>query len=421
MTTDPDPNVNQEADQEPDQPADQDADRDPDHDSDDQPAARRMQFLVRRDPRQRLDRYLRQRLKHVSRHQVQKLIEAEAVTVNGRVAKASTRIRQDDVIDVVLPPPPPKYLQAEDIPLDVLYEDQHFIVINKQADLVVHPARSHLSGTLLNALVHHFQQQVRDATAPTAALSSVGEEEARPGVIHRLDRHTTGAMVVAKSDIAHWRIARQFQQRTPLKVYLAVVHGRLEPPGGAIDEPIGKHPTVREAYAVRHDSSGKPSVTLYRVRSRYRGYTLVELELKTGRTHQIRVHLSYLGHPLAGDVVYGGEPIGLRELEAPPIPAAARRSTTYARTRDAGERVLAAAHQRPDLLLAHPALHAALLEFTHPATEERLRFTAPLHPAMRQLLRTLDDHAEEGEVVREGFWIDLEKVKGREEGGGSAQ
>lgn len=399
---------------------------DPDHDDEDQLAARRRRFTVRRNPRQRLDHYLRQRLKHVSRHQVQKLIEAEGVTVNGRIVKASTRIRQDDVLDVVLPPPPPNYLQAEDIPLQVLYEDEHFIVINKQADLVVHPARSHLSGTLLNALVHHFQKGCTTGSHDGAAmdppgLSAVGTEEARPGVIHRLDRHTTGAIVVAKSNIAHWRIARQFQQRTPLKVYLAVVHGHFDLPGGAIDEPIGKHPTVREAYAVRHDSSGKPSVTLYRVRARYRGYSLVELELKTGRTHQIRVHLSYLGHPLVGDVVYGGEPIGLKDLEDPPIPAAARRGATYARTREEGERVLAAALQRPDLLLTYPALHAALLELTHPISDQRLRFTAPLHPAMHQLLETIQRYPDTGDVVKEGFWIDLEAVMGRSKGEGETK
>jgi len=386
---------------------------DPDQGEEDQLAARRRRFTVRRDPRQRLDHYLRQRLKHVSRHQVQKLIGAEGVTVNGRVVKASTRIRQNDVLDVVLPPPPPNYLLAEPIPLQVLYEDDHFIVINKQANLVVHPARSHLSGTLLNALVHHFQQAKEKSpeAGRDTGLSTVGGE-VRPGVIHRLDKDTTGAIVVAKSDIAHWRIARQFQQRTPLKVYLAMVHGHLDPPGGVIDEPIGKHPTVREAYAVRHDTSGKPSVTLYRVRARTRGYSLVELELKTGRTHQIRVHLSYLGHPLAGDIVYGGEPIGQEELASPPIPAAARHFATYARTREEGLRVLTGAQQRQDMLLTHPALHATLLEFRHPVTETTMRFTAPMHSPMRRLLRTITSNPDGGPIVNEGYWVDLDEVAG---------
>src|SRR5690606_595357 len=162
-------------------------------------------------------------------------------------------------------------------------------------------------------------------------LSGVGSGELRPGVIHRLDKHTTGVIVVAKDDEDHWKIARQFEDRKTLKAYMAVVHGNFDTEGGVVDAPIGKHPTIREAMAVRHDSVGKPSVTLYRVREQYEGYSRVELQLRTGRTHQIRVHMSYLGHPLVGDILYGGEVVGPAEIAEPPIAAGSRNFVNFAR------------------------------------------------------------------------------------------
>ncbi len=369
----------------------------------------------------RLDSYLRNRLKHVSRHQVQKLIESGGVTINNRVAKASTTVHRSDILDVVLPPPPIHYLQPQAIDVNVLFEDEHFIVINKQAGLVVHPARSHLSGTLLNALAYHFKKESKveshksqvdaaDHVDQSDRLSSVGAADCRPGIVHRLDKNTTGAMVVAKRDGAHWHLARQFEQKTALKVYLAVVHGQMDEPGGVIDEPIGKHPTIREAYAVRHDSSARNSVTLFRVRERYQGYCLVELELKTGRTHQIRVHLSYLGHPIAGDIVYGGEPIGAAELDAPPTPPGARRLVTYARTREEGLKVETAAAGRTDLILATPALHATLLTLKHPASRCDMTFTAPMHKSMARLVKELRRRPADGKVAEQGTWVKLGKV-----------
>ena len=398
----------------------------PDNDAPNAPDRRR--FVVRRNPQQRLDQYLRQRLKNISRHQVQKLIGLGGVAVNGRQAKASGTVHQGDVLDVILPPPPVQYLQPEPIDLDVVYEDEHFIVVNKQADLVVHPARSHLSGTLLNALAHHFTQtpdgnpptergrsQVDAATSSavdsrSSALSSVGEDQCRPGIVHRLDKNTTGLIVVAKSDTAHWKIARKFENRSLLKSYLAVVHGQVELAGGVVDEPIGKHPTIREAYAVRHDSAGKPSVTLYRVRERYRGYTLVELELKTGRTHQIRVHMSYLGHPVTGDIVYGGDPISWQDLDAPPRPAGTHRFTTFARTKDEGHKIESQADERSDLIVRYPMLHAALLRFDHPITKQLMTFTAPLHEPMATLIHELRQRPTEGAVAPEGYCVNLQKV-----------
>ncbi len=391
--------------------------------------ADRRRFVIRRDLRLRLDVYLQQRLKGISRSRIQKLIDFGGVTVNGQMPKASTGIRSGDVIDVVLPPPALRTIQPEPIPLEVLYEDDDTIVINKQAGLIVHPARSHLSGTLLNGLAHRFaRQQERsgrawsarqtrgfrstDAATPVAAriegLSQVGAAEFRPGIVHRLDKNTTGVLLVAKTDEAHWTVARQFEDRSTLKAYLAVVHGNIDSVGGVIDEPIGKHPTIREAFAVRRDSAGKPSVTLFRVREQYRGYCLVELELKTGRTHQIRVHLSYIGHPVVGDLLYGGEPIGRHELDHPPIAAGSRPFLTFARDKTEGQRLEAAAAVREDLILAHPALHAALLRVTHPATHQPVTFTAPLHEPMLGLVRELRRRPAPGPVAEQGCWVDLD-------------
>lgn len=386
-------------------------------------------FAVRNDVQLRLDVYLRSRLKSISRTKLQQLIDLGGVTVNERVPKASTLIRAGDVIDVILPPPAVRTIEPEPIPLDVLYEDDHLVVINKQAGLLVHPARGNLSGTLINGLAHRFKQQreaagleyqprqtrgyrkeKRQDDAQVPGLSRVGAAEFRPGIIHRLDKNTTGCLVVAKDDATHWAVARQFEDRTTLKAYLAVVHGALDTAGGVIDEPLGKHPTIREAMAVRHDSRGKRSVTLFRVREQYRGYCLVELELKTGRTHQIRVHLSYLGHPIVGDILYGGEPVGAAELDAPPQPAGARRYLNYARDKIEGDRLEADAAANPATIIAHPALHAALLSFLHPKRQQMMTFTAALHEPLATLVRELRQRPGAGPVATEGYWIDLSKL-----------
>ena len=393
--------------------------------------AEHRRIQITRDVRKRLDRYLGDRLKGISRSKIQQLIDLGGVRVNDKQPKASTLIRQGDIIDVVLPPPAIRTIEPEPIPLDIIYEDEHFIVVNKQADLIVHPARSNLSGTLVNALAHHFKQQLeargrswsdwntrgfKDAQMPTPpegaveGLSGVGAEEYRPGIVHRLDRFTTGVIVVAKSDVAHWQIARQFEHRQTTKAYLAVVHGTPDPPdaiGGVIDQPIGKHPTIREAMAVRHDYAGKASVTLFRVRERYQGYTLVELELRTGRTHQIRVHLAHMGCPIVGDILYGGEPVGLAQIDNPPIPAGSRRYMNFARDKSQGQAIEAHAAARKDMLMFRPALHAALLGFTHPITLQPMIFTAALHGPMLTLVRELRKHPAPGPVASEGTFVDL--------------
>jgi len=422
----------------------------------DEDQAERCVFTIKRDLRRRLDVYLHSRLKGISRNKVQQLIELRGVKVNGRDPKPSTTIRLGDVVEVILPTRAIRTIEPENIPLEILYEDEHFVVVNKQANLIVHPARSNVSGTLINGLAWHFRRQIeaaggrwsdwktrgfRKSEKTTAigngsgdaddeaidltdamegdgaveGLSNVGAADFRPGIIHRLDRFTTGVIVVGKRDEAHWQIARQFETRQVLKAYLAVCHNAPDPPdspGGAIDQPIGKHPTVKEAMAIRRDSYSKDSVTLYRVRERYKGYSLVELELKTGRTHQIRVHLSYLGCPIAGDLLYGGEAVGLSEIEHPPIAAGARRLVNYARPKAEGQRLERQAEQREDMLLCRPALHAALLRFTHPIRNEVMTFTAPLHEPMLTVVQKLREHPARGPVAKAGYWIDLEKAVG---------
>lgn len=327
-----------------------------------------IRFELQRDLKKRLDKYLVDRIPFLSRTSLQELIHEQAVTVNGRVPKPSTKLRKGDVVVATLPPPPSTELVAEDIPLDVLYEDDHLIVINKHDDIIVHPARGNKSGTIINALAWHFLHR------SSGSLSEVGKEFARPGVVHRLDRHTTGVMVAAKTETAHWRLGKQFEERKTEKRYLAVVHGRLEPHADVIDLPLGHHPTLKEKYAVRWDHTGKASVTTYRVREVYASttggheFTLVELELKTGRTHQIRVHLSHLGYPIVGDDLYGGKFVTYGELAGP-----------------AGLN-----HFSPrDPLIRRSALHAAMLGFTHPISNVPLTFQAPLPPDMKSLLAAL--------------------------------
>jgi len=345
-------------------------------------APNRVVFVLQRDLQKRLDKYLSDRIPFMSRTQLQRLIDEGGVTVNGRTPKSSTKIRLNDRVEVFVPPPPPSEVQPEDIPLDVLYEDEHIIVLNKRPDIIVHPARAHNSGTLINALAYHF----RHRSPKGGELSSVGKEFARPGVVHRLDRQTSGLIVFAKDDGSHWRLARQFELRTVDKRYLALVHGLVEPEIDVIDKPLGPHPSkekgYREKYVVRHDVLGKPSVTICRVRAHFSrgaespthaGFSLVELELKTGRTHQIRVHLSHGGYPIVGDDMYGGRALLAEDLATGSI----RSGGTCAE----------------GTIIGRQALHAATLAFRHPETHVPMAFAAPLPGDMLAALaalRTLD-------------------------------
>lgn len=376
---------------------------------------RRVTFTLQRDLQKRLDRYLADRIGFMSRNQLQRVIAEGGVLVNDRIPKSSTMLRKGDVIEVVVPPPPAKNIQPEDIPLDVMYEDDALIVLNKAPDIIVHPARSHLKGTLLSALAFHFQHR----SGKGGSLSTVGTEFARPGVVHRLDRHTSGCIVFAKQDEAHWKLGHQFEHRRVDKRYIAVVHGRVEPPVDVIDLPLGPHPSrekgYREKYVVRHDELGKPAVTICRVREYYdisgagaaarpaasreaqtgwasgparrdphhppastaeSGlFTLVELELKTGRTHQIRVHLSHSGHPIVGDDMYGGRGLGYR-----------RGGPAALETFDCANGEVP---DDFDALIARQALHACILGITHPINEKPMVFTAPVRGDIARLIYAL--------------------------------
>lgn len=384
-------------------------------------AVRTVRFRLLRDLDKRLDRYLTDRITFMSRNQLQKLIDEGGVKVNGRVPKSSTRLNAGDLVEVVVPPPPPTEIQPEDIPLEVLFEDEHLIVINKSPDILVHPARSHNRGTMVNALAFHFRNRSRLG----GALSSVGTEFARPGVVHRLDRNTSGVIVFAKTEEAHWKLGHSFEHRRVDKRYLAIVEGNVEPDMDVIDLPLGPHPSrekgYREKYVVRHDELGKPSVTIYRVRERYRldasvpgvlpapsapapapgwsapsspgrpitpaaavtstrhgdvrVYSLVELELRTGRTHQIRVHLSHLGWPIVGDDMYGGRVYRLVTSEA--RSECSDRPSNQGNAGAAGDEV------------TRQALHACELGFTHPISGEKMRFTAPLRGELSALVHDL--------------------------------
>ena len=302
----------------------------------------------------RLDKYLHGRFSNLSRHFLQDAIRSGGVTVNGKPAKPSLKLRHRDVIEMVIPEPPSKNILPEDIPLNVLYEDADLIILNKQADMIVHPARGNKSGTLVNALVNYSDQ-----------LSS-GLGEFRPGIVHRLDRNTTGVMIVTKHEAAQWKIAKQFETRQTQKTYLAIVHGTPELDADRINAPLGVHQQVREKYAVRPEM-GRESITYYEVLEAFRGFSLLKCEPKTGRTHQIRVHLAHIKHPIVADDMYGGKLVYPWQLA------------------DAEQAV-----EEP--VIARCALHAFSIEFRHPTTEQMVKFEAPLPPDMQHLLDMLREH-----------------------------
>lgn len=394
-------------------------------DAGDDESLRRVVFEIKHDLDKRLDKYLTDRITFMSRTQLQKLIDGGGVLVNDKLPRSSTKIHAGDVVEVVVPEPPAKNIQPEDIPLDVLFEDEHLIVLNKQPDIIVHPARSHLMGTMLSALAYHFKYRSKVG----GELSKVGDELARPGVVHRLDRYTSGCIVFAKTEEAHWKIAHQFEHRRVDKRYLAIVHGKIEPPTDVIELPLGPHPSrekgYREKYVVRHDALGKPSTTIYRVREWFETkdgpFTLVELELKTGRTHQIRVHLSHQGWPIVGDSMYGGKAIGLPSSLSPSAGrdvalrdreglATPSRKRTKKLTSDAtavplhiwNAEVMGLDVKIPDgiePIIVRQALHAALLSITHPITGEPMTFTAPPRGDFDALLATLRARSKGGEKL----------------------
>jgi 23S rRNA pseudouridine1911/1915/1917 synthase len=296
----------------------------------------------------RIDKYLHGRFSNFSRVMLQEIIKQDGVKVNGKVVKPSFKISPADIIELTLPELPSKDILAQDIPLNIIYEDDDIIVLNKPPDMIVHPARGNTYGTLVNALVFHSDK-----------LSS-GLGEFRPGIVHRLDKDTTGVMVVAKNDIAQWKIAKQFEQRKTKKSYLAIVHGVPELTADRINAPLGVHPKIREKYAIRPEI-GKEAITFYEVVENFRGFSLLHLTPKTGRTHQIRVHLSYIKHPIVGDDMYGGKLVYPWQLAD-------------------GEPAV----QEP--VISRVALHAWTLEFNHPTTKKMVKFEAPLPEDMQNAL-----------------------------------
>jgi 23S rRNA pseudouridine1911/1915/1917 synthase len=332
-------------------------------------ALQELHFDIRHDLQKRVDLYLRDRLPDYSRAMLQKLVKAGSVMVNGRAAKSSTVLRSGDAVHITLPRLSPQEALPENIPLAIVYEDDQFIAVNKQAGLIVHPARGHWNGTLINALLWHARQ--------TNGTLSTGSDPWRPGIIHRLDRDTTGLILIGKTDEAHWRLAGQFERRTIKKTYLAIVHGEMELESDLIDAPLAIHPRMREKYAVRHDV-GKPAQTVWQVKERFKGYTLLELFPKTGRTHQLRVHLSHIGHPIVGDTMYGGKQITTRDL--------------------LGEtRITKDETQNADVpLITRQALHAHRLQFVHPTKFTRMHLEAPMPPDMSHITNLLREHRKGG-------------------------
>ncbi len=289
----------------------------------------------------RLDRWLVSQRPEQSRARIQKFIDAGCVRVNGRTGRAKTPLRPGDTVELWMPPPEPlPYLVPQNLPLDVLYEDSHLIVLNKPAGLTVHPAPGNKDGTLVNALLHHCPD-----------LPGIGGE-LRPGIVHRLDKDTTGCIVVAKSQEALVRLQAQIQKRVASREYLAVVHGQPSADTGTIVGAIGRHPVDRKKYAVVHDDTGRHARTHWQVIERLGDHALLRFKLDTGRTHQIRVHCAHIGHPIVGDPV-------------------------YSRAR------------RLPVELPGQALHAVQLGLNHPISGERMILEAPLPAPFHKLLATL--------------------------------
>ncbi|MGA3180699.1 MAG: RluA family pseudouridine synthase [Verrucomicrobiota bacterium] len=295
-------------------------------------------------PAERLDAFLRAQLPGTSRGAIQRLLSQGLIRVNGRAAKPSHHPRPGEVITLSWPQAQPSAAGPEDIPLEILYEDDDLLALNKPPGLVVHPAAGHPAHTLVNALLHHC----------AGRLSGIGGV-ARPGIVHRLDKETSGCLVVAKNDAAHLHLSAQFAARQTQKTYQAIVCGCVPGPGGEIDAPISRHRDDRKRMAV---GKGRAARTSFRVLERLRGATLLEVQLHTGRTHQIRVHFQHLGHPVAGDLVYG------------------RRHNAHLR-------------QTTGCVVPRQMLHARKLILSHPRTGRPLVFEAPLPPDFANTLSLL--------------------------------
>ena len=288
----------------------------------------------------RIDRFLSEQLPEHSRSYIQKLIKDGQVSIGGKAVKSNYKIAGTEEISLLVPDQVLPDILPEDIPLDILYEDQDLIVVNKPKGMVVHPAAGHYSGTLVNALMYHCKDDL-------SGINGV----MRPGIVHRIDRNTTGSLLVCKNDFAHNAIAEQLKVHSITRKYRAIVHGNLKDDQGTVDAPIGRHPIDRKKMAIE-PRNGRDAITHYRVLERFGNYTYIECQLETGRTHQIRVHMSSIHHPIVGDYVYG--------------PAKCPFSGLQGQT-----------------------LHAQVLGFIHPRTGEYMEFSAPLPEYFENLLTKL--------------------------------
>lgn len=286
----------------------------------------------------RIDVLLASYFQELSRSHLQKSIAGGLITVNGKTVKANYKVQAGDEISITFSEAKPVEIIGEDIPLDILYEDTDIIVVNKSRGMVVHPATGNYQGTLVNALLDHCQD-----------LSGINGE-IRPGIVHRLDKDTSGVMVAAKNDRAHLSLAEQIKNRTASRKYIAIVHGNIAEEQGIINAPLGRHPSDRKKMAVTFSNS-KEAITRFRVIERFINFTLIECKLQTGRTHQIRVHMQYIGHPVVGDPKYGPE--------------------------------------KKRFPIEGQALHSAELSLKHPVTAENMVFTAPLPTDMVEILNQL--------------------------------
>jgi 23S rRNA pseudouridine1911/1915/1917 synthase len=306
----------------------------------------------------RLDKYLHNRYPRISRTVLQRYIRQGLVTVNDLPTKPSYEPAAGDTIAITLPPPPPSEIIPENIPLDVVYEDEWLLVINKAAGIVCHPAHGTQSGTIANAVAFY------------ADKLSCGSDPFRPGIVHRLDKNTTGVMLIAKTDEAHWRVALQFERRTVRKEYFAICHGEPKLDADVIHKPLAPHPDTTQRMIPRtanppRQAMFKEAITEYRVHKRYRGYATLDLFPKTGRTHQLRVHMASIGHPLVGDKLYGGRSISEMEL---------------------------CGRGSDEPLILHQALHAHRLRFMHPILEKPLSLEAPIPPHIERIVALLEEH-----------------------------
>ena len=289
----------------------------------------------------RIDRFLGSRLEQVSRSYLQKLVKDGAVLVNGKPVKSSYKVENGDRIRLEIPDAVEPEIEAEPMALDILYEDSDIILINKPKGMVVHPAAGHYSGTLVNGLMAHCKNEL-------SGINGV----MRPGIVHRIDMDTTGVLIVCKNDKAHNAIAEQLKVHSITRKYYASVHGVLKADTGTVNAPIGRHPVDRKKMSI-NEKNGKEAVTHYRVLQRFRRFTFVECQLETGRTHQIRVHMASIGHPLLGDQVYGPAKVPFSGLQG-------------------------------------QTLHAGVLGIIHPSTGEYMEFTAPLPAYFEAILKKLE-------------------------------